>query len=89
MPRLADLERVTMERVAWRLLPFLLLLYIISWLDRVNVGFAKLQMTVDLGISDQSTASAPAFSSSGTRPAKCRATCCWRVSARACGSRAS
>jgi len=27
-----------MTRVAWRLLPFLLLLYIISWLDRVNVG---------------------------------------------------
>ena len=38
-----------MARVAWRLLPFLLLLYIISWLDRVNVGFAKLQMNADLG----------------------------------------
>jgi D-galactonate transporter len=50
---LAELERVTMKRVAWRLLPFLLLLYIISWLDRVNVGFAKLQMSVDLGMTDQ------------------------------------
>jgi len=46
------LERVTMQRVAWRLLPFLLLLYIISWLDRVNVGFAKLQMNGDLGFSE-------------------------------------
>ena len=41
-----------MQRVTWRLLPFLLLLYIISWLDRVNVGFAKLQMNADLGIGD-------------------------------------
>jgi D-galactonate transporter len=46
------LERVTMGRVTWRLLPFLLLLYIISWLDRVNVSFAKLQMGPDLGIGD-------------------------------------
>src|ERR1044071_84157 len=48
----AELERATMARVTWRLLPFLLLLYIISWLDRVNVGFAKLQMNSDLGMSE-------------------------------------
>ncbi len=47
-----ELERQTMHRVYWRLLPFLLLLYIVSWLDRVNVSFAKLQMGPDLGISD-------------------------------------
>jgi ACS family tartrate transporter-like MFS transporter len=46
------LERQTMRTVYWRLLPFLLLLYIISWLDRVNVSFAKLQMGPDLGIGD-------------------------------------
>lgn len=46
------LERVTMRHVTWRLLPFLLLLYIVSWLDRVNVSFAKLQMGPDLGIGD-------------------------------------
>ena len=49
---MTELERSTMKRVTWRLLPFLLLLYIISWLDRVNVGFAKLQMNADLGLSD-------------------------------------
>jgi MFS transporter, ACS family, tartrate transporter len=48
----AALERATMRKVGWRLLPFLLLLYIVSWLDRVNVSFAKLQMGPDLGISD-------------------------------------
>jgi MFS transporter, ACS family, tartrate transporter len=47
-----ELERTTMARVTWRLLPFLLLLYIISWLDRVNVGFAKLQLNTDLGFSE-------------------------------------
>jgi len=41
-----------MAHVTRRLLPFLLLLYIISWLDRVNVGFAKLQMSPDLGLSE-------------------------------------
>jgi MFS transporter, ACS family, tartrate transporter len=49
---MTDIERRTMSKVTWRLLPFLLLLYIISWLDRVNVGFAKLQMNADLGLSD-------------------------------------
>jgi len=48
----SKLERDTMATVTWRLLPFLLLLYIISWLDRVNVGFAKLQMNGDLGLSE-------------------------------------
>ncbi|MFM1885833.1 MAG: hypothetical protein RL026_990 [Pseudomonadota bacterium] len=38
-------------KVSRRLLPFLLLLYIVAWLDRVNVGFAALQMNEDLGFS--------------------------------------
>jgi len=43
------LEGATLRKVTWRLIPFLLLLYIIAWLDRVNVGFAALQMNQDLG----------------------------------------
>ena len=39
-------------KVTWRLIPFLLICYIIAYLDRVNVGFAKLQMASDLGFSD-------------------------------------
>jgi MFS family permease len=35
-----------------RLLPFLFLLYVVSYLDRVNVGFAALQMNAALGLSD-------------------------------------
>lgn len=41
----------TIRKVTWRLIPFLLLLYIVAWLDRVNVGFAALQMNQDLGFS--------------------------------------
>ena len=51
--KMSELERATMKRVTWRLLPFLLLLYITSWLDRVNVSFAKLQINADLGFSEK------------------------------------
>src|ERR1700724_1937249 len=47
-----DREATTYNRVAWRLIPFLLILYIISFLDRGNVGFAQLQMRADIGPSD-------------------------------------
>ena len=46
-----DLEGATIAKVTWRLMPFLLLLYIVSWIDRVNIGFAALQMNRDLGFS--------------------------------------
>lgn len=39
-------------KVSWRLLPFLLLMYILAFLDRANVGFAKLAFQADTGISD-------------------------------------
>jgi sugar phosphate permease len=42
----------TLNRVRWRLLPFLGLLYIVSYLDRVNVSFAKLTMNAAIGIDD-------------------------------------
>ena len=37
----------------WRLMPFLFLLYIVAYLDRINVGFAVLQMREPLGLSDR------------------------------------
>src|SRR5438309_10453531 len=46
-----DLASVTLRKVTLRLIPFLFLLYIVAWLDRVNVGFAGLQMNADLGFS--------------------------------------
>jgi sugar phosphate permease len=46
------LEATTYRKVDWRLVPFLFLCYILAYLDRVNVGFAKLQMLKDLSMSD-------------------------------------
>lgn len=41
-----------LAKVSWRLLPFLLLMYIMAFLDRANVGFAKQAFQADTGISD-------------------------------------
>ena len=45
-------EEALYRKVAWRLIPLLLLCYVVAYLDRVNVGFAKLQMMDQLGFSD-------------------------------------
>jgi len=47
-----SLERRAYARVTWRLIPFLFACYVVAYLDRVNVGFAKLQMLGDLGMSE-------------------------------------
>lgn len=44
------LETATMRRVSWRLMPFLLAAYLLCYIDRVNVGFASLQMNKAVGI---------------------------------------
>jgi D-galactonate transporter len=46
-----DLERSTMRIATLRIIPFICLLYILNILDRANVGFARLQMQDDLGLS--------------------------------------
>ena len=46
-----ELPTRILRKVTWRLIPFLFVLYVIAWLDRVNVGFAALQMNADLGFS--------------------------------------
>ena len=40
------------SKVTWRLIPFLMILWILAWIDRVNIGFAKLQMLNDLKFSE-------------------------------------
>jgi len=47
----ADLGARAIRRVRRRLIPFLALLYFVAYLDRVNVGFAALQMNSALGLS--------------------------------------
>ncbi len=48
----AALEERAYRRVTMRLIPFLFLCYVVAYLDRVNVGFAKLQMLQDLRMSE-------------------------------------
>ncbi len=51
-----DAEQVDGQKVfakiAWRLIPYIFILYILAYLDRVNVGFAALEMKRDLSLSD-------------------------------------
>lgn len=48
---ITPLEKKTMRQVAWRIVPFLMVCYFVSFLDRVNVGFGALQMVKALRMS--------------------------------------
>ncbi|CAE6865725.1 Putative tartrate transporter [Paraburkholderia domus] len=48
----AWLEAAALRKITWRIMPFLFLVYVLSYLDRVNIGYAKLQFTGDLGLSN-------------------------------------
>src|SRR5204863_8965335 len=47
----SKIETETMRRITWRIIPFFMLCYFIAYVDRVNAGFAALQMNKDLGLS--------------------------------------
>jgi len=46
--RASDIETSTIRAISWRLIPFLVLAYFFSYLDRVNLSFAALQMNAEL-----------------------------------------
>ena len=52
LPIVAEIGAQTRRKIAWHILPFVFLLYIIAYLDRANVAFAKLSMSADLGFSE-------------------------------------
>lgn len=47
----SELETSTIRAISWRLIPFLVLAYFLSYLDRVNLGFAALTMNKELNFS--------------------------------------
>jgi ACS family tartrate transporter-like MFS transporter len=51
-PAPGDIRAAVLARLSWRLVPFLFLLYVVAYLDRINVGFAALQMQGQLHFSD-------------------------------------
>ena len=48
-----NFESRIIKKLQWRLIPFLFLLYVISFIDRVNIGFAALTMNKELAISSE------------------------------------
>ncbi|MFC5343332.1 MFS transporter [Brevundimonas staleyi] len=47
----SDLEKRTMRKVTWRLMPFLMACYLMAFIDRTNIGMASLQMNEDIGLT--------------------------------------
>jgi len=47
----STLETETMRKITFRIIPFLMVCYFIAFVDRVNAGFAALQMNQDIGLS--------------------------------------
>lgn len=76
-------------KVKQRVLPLFILMFIVNYLDRVNVGFIQQQLRTDLGLDSAAYGWAPAFSSSATRSSRSRRICCSKGSVPACGSPAS
>lgn len=52
IPNVVPAENHAYRKAAWHILPLLMLCYVVAYLDRVNVGFAKLQMADDLQFSE-------------------------------------
>jgi ACS family tartrate transporter-like MFS transporter len=48
-----SLEARAIRKITWRLIPFLMLLYFVAFLDRINVGFAALTMNKEIGLTAQ------------------------------------
>ncbi len=46
-----ELEARVLRKVTWRIIPFVMLLYFVAFIDRVNIGFAALTMNKDIGLS--------------------------------------
>jgi ACS family tartrate transporter-like MFS transporter len=53
VPQADAVEQAVLSQLKWRLLPFLFLLYIVAYIDRINVGFAALQMQSQLHFNDR------------------------------------
>lgn len=46
-----DIESITLKRITWKILPFVMFAYFIAFFDRINIGFSALTMNQDLGFT--------------------------------------
>ena len=51
--RAVSVESRTIQKLRTRIIPFIFILYVIAFIDRINIGFAALTMNKELGITDQ------------------------------------
>ena len=49
--QVSNLEKLTIKRISNRIMPFLILLFIMAFLDRINIGFAAIHMNDAIGIT--------------------------------------
>ena len=82
-------ENATYRKVALRFIPFLMLCYVVAYLDRINIGIAKLNMLADLQFSEAAYGLGAGLFFIGYMVFGCPATSSCTASARVCGSRAS
>lgn len=54
-----DAEKALVRKVAWRLMPLIMVCYLFAFFDRINISFAKFQLQADLSLSDTAYGSAP------------------------------
>ena len=79
-------EESAYAKVAWRIIPLLFVCYICAYLDRVNVGFAKLQMQADIpGISDSVYGVGAGMDYGLDKTERLRTLCCSRGDGYRCG----
>src|SRR5262245_36935746 len=57
-PLTPEAQRATLSQVVWRLLPLLFFCYVVAYIDRINVGFAKLQLRQVFGLDEKAFDSA-------------------------------
>ena len=48
-----EFERSVVQKVFWRIVPLLFILYIVAYIDRANIGYAALQMNAELALSSE------------------------------------
>jgi hypothetical protein len=83
----SELQTRVLRKITWRIVPFIMLLYFVAFIDRVNIGFAALTMNKDIGLSPAVFGFGPASSSSAISCSRCPPTSSCTRSARGSGSR--
>ncbi len=78
-----DADNALYAKVSWRLLPLLLICYMVAYLDRINIGYAQIQMKQTLDFGDAAYGFGAGLFFIGYFLLKCPAICCWRRLARA------